>query len=68
MYNIFMSDLRIRRDILTISNLHDSDEKDYWKSASPTERLEAVQIQRENAYGKDKTAARLQRVLEIFKR
>ena len=59
---------RLRRDVLTVTGLHESDEMDYWKSRSPEERLEAVQIHREHAYGYEEANARLKRVLEVFKR
>jgi hypothetical protein len=45
----------------------DSDEKAYWLSRTPQERLEHIQLLREINYG-DKASARLQRVLEIAER
>jgi hypothetical protein len=45
----------------------DSDEKAYWLSRTPQERLEHIQLLREINYG-DKASARLHRVLEIAER
>lgn len=43
----------------------DSDEKDYWLSKTPQERLQAVEWMRQVNYGYDPASARLQRVLTI---
>ena len=37
----------------------------YWHSRTPEERLQAVELMRQSAYGYDPATARLQRVLEI---
>lgn len=37
----------------------------YWHSRTPQERLWALELMRQEAYGYDPCAARLQRVLEI---
>ncbi len=44
------------------------DEKRYWRSKTPHERLEAVEITRQILYGYDPDTARLQRVLEVARR
>ena len=41
------------------------EEKVYWLSKTPEERLEALEFLRQIAYGYDPSSARLQRVLEI---
>jgi hypothetical protein len=41
------------------------EEKAYWLSRTPEERLEALEFLRQIAYGYDPSSARLQRVLEI---
>lgn len=41
-----------------------SDEKAYWLSRTPLDRLEALEYLREIAFGYDPTTSRLQRVLE----
>jgi hypothetical protein len=43
----------------------ESDEKTYWKSKTPLERLEYLEFMRQINYGYDPAAARLQRVLEV---
>ena len=43
-----------------------SDEKEYWLSKTPEERLEAVELMRQIIYGYDPSATRLRRdVFEI---
>jgi hypothetical protein len=37
----------------------------YWHSRTPEERLRALELMRQRAYGYDPATARLQRVLEI---
>jgi hypothetical protein len=46
------------------SGVDDSDEKAYWLSRTPQERLQHMEALRRINYG-DRSAARLQRVLEI---
>ena len=44
----------------------EADERAYWHSRTPEERLEALELMRQSAYGyRDSSAPRLQRVLEI---
>jgi hypothetical protein len=59
---------KVRRDVFTVGSLFGpSDEKEYWLSRTPEERLEAVELMRRIIYG-DEAAKRLQRVLEITQR
>ncbi len=44
------------------------DEKAYWLSKTPYERLDAVETMRQIIYGYDPTTTRLQRVLEVTQR
>jgi hypothetical protein len=48
-----------------VSFTDESDEKEYWRSRTPQERLETVELLRQLNYGYDPVTARLQRVLEI---
>jgi hypothetical protein len=48
-----------------VAKLGDSDEKNYWLSKSPAERLEAVELMRQMIYGYDPARTRLQRVLTV---
>jgi hypothetical protein len=45
----------------------ESDERQYWKSCTPLERLAALELMRQINYGYDPATVRLQRVLEIAK-
>jgi len=58
--------LRIDKTALSVASLFDeSDEKTYWRSKSPQERLEAVETMRQIIYGYDPSTTRLQRLLEV---
>lgn len=48
-----------------VSLSDESDEKAYWLSKTPHERLLAVEFLRQIAYGYDPVSTRLQRVFEI---
>ena len=41
------------------------EEKRYWMSKSPLERIEAIEINRRMIYGQDQVTSRLQRFLEV---
>ncbi len=62
-----MSDLPgLNKNIIKITSPDDiEEEKKYWLSKDPIERLEAVELNRRMVYGRDRTASRLQRFLEI---
>jgi hypothetical protein len=45
-----------------------SDEKAYWLSRTPCERLAAAELMRQVVYGYDPSTTRLQRVLEVAQR
>ncbi len=70
-YNYYMDRFdfpKVRRDVFKVASLFDeSDEKAYWLSKTPDERLEAVELMRQIIYG-DEAAKRLQRVFEITQR
>jgi len=47
----------------------EADERAYWHSRTPQQRLSAMELMRQSAYGYDASATpRLQRVLEIAQR
>jgi hypothetical protein len=50
------------------SILEPSDEKSYWLSKTPGERLAAVELMRQIIYGYDPSTLRLQRVFEVAQR
>jgi hypothetical protein len=66
-----LSEARIDKSQLRVfSSFEESDEADreYWHSRTPAERLAALELMRQSAYGyDDPTAGRLQRVLEIVR-
>jgi len=56
---------RVDRSTVTVGNVSgESDEKAFWLSKTPLDRLEAVELLRQIAFGYDPTTTRLQRVLE----
>ena len=56
---------KVDRSIIAVgSAFEESDEKAYWLTKSPLERLEAVELYRRIAFGYDPFTTRLQRVLE----
>ncbi len=59
---------KLRRDVFKVTSLDEpADDKGYWLSKTPEERLEAVELMRRMIYG-DEAIKRLQRVLEITQR
>lgn len=66
-----IKDTKIDRAAIGVySSFEEADEADreYWRNKTPQERLAALELLRQNAYGyDDPTASRLQRVLEIVR-
>ena len=61
--------MRIDRTAFSVGFLDDEpDEKQYWLSKSPEERLIALELTRRVIYGYADTSPRLQRVLEVTER
>lgn len=57
---------KVDRTVIVISTLGDDpDEKTYWLSKTPEERLQALELIRQTLYGYTLATARLQRVLEV---
>ncbi|RME49980.1 MAG: hypothetical protein D6795_10865 [Deltaproteobacteria bacterium] len=57
---------RIDKSEFSISSLEsESDEKSYWLSKTPRERLEAMELMRQISYGYDPARARLQKFFEV---
>ena len=60
---------RLQRTAFSVASVFDqSDDKSYWLSKTPYERLEAVELMRRILYGYDPSTTRLQRVLEVTQR
>ena len=59
---------RINKKVIKITSLDNTEEeKQFWLSKTPLERLEAVEINRRMIYGETRTTSRLQKVIEIAK-
>jgi hypothetical protein len=57
---------RLNKKIINVTSLDDiEEEKKYWFSKTPLERVEAIEINRRMIYGQDRIASRLQRFFEI---
>jgi hypothetical protein len=61
---------KLDKTAFSVSTLdkNDEDEKAYWLSKTPFERLDAVETMRQIIYGYDPTTTRLQRVFEVTQR
>lgn len=57
---------RLDKTAVSVGRLgEDSDERAYWHSKTPQERLEAMELMRQMCYGYDPTVDRIQRVIEV---
>jgi len=55
----------LNKKIVNVTSLDDiEEEKKYWISKSPLERIEAIEINRRMIYGQDRVTSRLQRTFE----
>jgi len=61
-------ELRVNRKELSVVDLDDSSDDQYWWSRTPEERLQAMEIYRRIVYGYGSTPPRFQRVLEVARR
>ena len=58
--------LKMDKDALSIISLsEESDEREYWHSKTPYERLESIELMRQINYVYDPATSRVQRVLEV---
>jgi len=56
----------LNKKIVNVTSLDDiEEEKKYWISKSPLERIEAIEINRRMIYVQDRVTSRLQRFFEI---
>ena len=65
-----LANLKVDRTAFSVIPLeeNDNDEKAYWLSKTPYERLDALETMRQILYGYDPTTTRLQRVFEVTQR
>jgi hypothetical protein len=62
----YLPQYQVDRAYFSVGTLDDnSDEKQYWLTRTPTERLLAVEMTRQVIYGYASTAPRFQRVFEF---
>ena len=55
----------LNKKIVKVTTPNDiNEEKEYWFSKSPLERIEAIEINRRMIYGNDRVTSRLQRFFE----
>lgn len=60
-----LDSVRMDKTAFAVNSIDDeSDEKQYWLSKPPIERMHAVELMRQVLYGYNPITARLQRVLE----
>jgi hypothetical protein len=64
-----LESIRMDKTALSVVSLYaESDEKEFWRTQSPTARLEALELMRQVVYGYNPISDRLERVLEVVKR
>jgi len=63
----WLDEARVDRRAFEVTTLTAAEEadRDYWRSRSPDERLAALELSRQIAYGYDPTARRLSRFSEV---
>ncbi len=61
-----ISEVRMDKTAFSMVSLSEEpDEREYWQTKTPQERLETMELLRQLNYGYDPATARLQRVLAI---
>jgi hypothetical protein len=60
--------LKMNKNIFSVvTDFSEANDKEYWFSLSPLERLEAIELMRQIIYGYDTSSDRLQRVFTVAK-
>ncbi len=62
-----LDEAKVDRRAFSVTSLAEAEQEDlaYWRSRTPDERLEALELSRQIAYGYDPTARRLSRFFEV---
>jgi hypothetical protein len=62
-----LDEARVNRQAFSVTSFAEAEEADreYWRSRTPDERFEALELSRQIAYGYDPTARGLSRVFEV---
>ena len=64
-----LESIRLDKTAFSVVSLYaESDEKEFWRTQTPTTRLEALELMRQVVYGYNPISDRLERVLEVVKR
>jgi hypothetical protein len=60
---------KVDRGVFTVTSLDEAEKADelYWKSRTPDERFEALELSRQITYGYDPTTRGLSRFFEVVK-
>jgi hypothetical protein len=63
----WLDEMRVDRQAFEVTTFAAAEEADlqYWRSRTPDERLEALELSRQIAYGYDPTARGLSRLFEV---
>jgi hypothetical protein len=63
----FLGEASVNRQAFEVTSFAEAEAADraYWRSRTPDERLEALELTRQIAYGYDPTARGLSRVFEV---
>jgi len=63
----WLDEMRVDRQAFEVTSSAAAEEADlqYWRSRTPDERLEALELSRQIAYGYDPTARGLSRLFEV---
>ena len=59
---------RVDRTVMTVTDLNQNDDDQYWRLRTPLERLQAIELNRQAVYGYRNNPPRFQRFLEIVGR
>ena len=62
------NELQVDRTVMTVTDLDQDDEDQFWWSRTPEERLKAIEVNRQAVYGYHNTPPRFQRLLEVARR
>ncbi len=60
-----MIEEKIQRNVFEVINLHEVDDRGYWRDRSSIERIETIEFMRKVMFCHDRVSERLQRVLTI---
>ncbi len=62
-----VAQVRMDKNVVVLqAQEEEAGQKAYWASRTPEERLQALEMMRQIAYGYDPTTTRLQRILEVI--